>query len=211
MMDNLMKDIRKVLITREQLQKRVAEMGQEITRDYQGKDVVLVGILKGAMPFLCDLMRCIDLPVTLDTMVVSSYGDNTVSSGSINIKKDLDKDIRGKHVIVVEDIIDTGITMDSLVPLLKKRGAASVELAICLNKKERRERDVFVKYIGFDIPDEFIVGYGCDYAEKYRNLPEVGVLKPEVYVRRTVQGLMCFLSYGCNYLLILIYGKSGGK
>ena len=174
MMDNLMKDIRKVLITREQLQKRVAEMGQEITRDYQGKDVVLVGILKGAMPFLCDLMRCIDLPVTLD---------NTVSSGSINIKKDLDKDIRGKHVIVVEDIIDTGITMDSLVPLLKKRGAASVELAICLNKKERRERDVFVKYIGFDIPDEFIVGYGCDYAEKYRNLPEVGVLKPEVYVR----------------------------
>ena len=173
MMDNLMKDIRKVLITREQLQKRVAEMGQEITRDYQGRDVVLVGILKGAMPFLCDLMRCIDLPVTLDTMVVSSYGDNTVSSGSINIKKDLDKDIRGKHVI----------TMDSLVLLLKKRGAASVELAICLNKKERRERDVFVKYIGFDIPDEFIVGYGCDYAEKYRNLPEVGVLKPEVYVR----------------------------
>ena len=183
MMDNLMKDIRKVLITREQLQKRVAEMGQEITRDYQGRDVVLVGILKGAMPFLCDLMRCIDLPVTLDTMVVSSYGDNTVSSGSINIKKDLDKDIRGKHVIVVEDIIDTGITMDSLVPLLKKRGAASVEMAICLNKKERRERDVFIKYIGFDIPDEFIVGYGCDYAEKYRNLPEVGVLKPEVYVR----------------------------
>ena len=183
MMDNLMKDIRKVLITREQLQKRVAEMGQEITRDYQGRDVVLVGILKGAMPFLCDLMRCIDLPVTLDTMVVSSYGDNTVSSGRINIKKDLDKDIRGKHVIVVEDIIDTGITMDSLVPLLKKTGAASVELAICLNKKERRERDVFVKYIGFDIPDEFIVGYGCDYAEKYRNLPEVGVLKPEVYIR----------------------------
>ena len=163
MMDNLMKDIRKVLITREQLQKRVAEMGQEITRDYQGRDVVLVGILKGAMPFLCDLMRCIDLPVTLDPMVVYTYRDKNVSSAT--------------------NIIDTGITMDSLVPLLKKRGAASVELAICLNKKERRERDVFVKYIGFDIPDEFIVGYGCDYAEKYRNLPEVGVLKPEVYVR----------------------------
>ena len=145
--------------------------------------VFLRGLCHFRSPFLCDLMRCIDFPVTLDTMVVSSYGDNTVSSGSINIKKDLDKDIRGKHVIVVEDIIDTGITMDSLVPLLKKRGAASVELAICLNKKERRERDVFVKYIGFDIPDEFIVGYGCDYAEKYRNLPEVGVLKPEVYVR----------------------------
>ena len=182
MMDNLMKDIRKVLITREQLQKRVAEMGQEITRDYQGKDVVLVGILKGAMPFLCDLMRCIDLPVTLDTMVVSSYGDNTVSSGSINIKKDLDKDIRGSMSLSWKTLLIQVLPWIRWYRFLKER-AASVELAICLNKKERRERDVFVKYIGFDIPDEFIVGYGCDYAEKYRNLPEVGVLKPEVYVR----------------------------
>lgn len=164
-MKNLGKDIKTVLITKEQIEKRVKELGEEITRDYEGKEVVLVGILKGAMPFLCDLMRSIDLPVTLDTMCVSSYGNSTVSSGHVNIKKDLDRDIRGKHVIVVEDIIDTGITMSALVPLLKQRGAASVELAICLNKKERREKEVDVKYVGFDIPDEFIVGYGCDYAE----------------------------------------------
>ena len=155
-MENLSKDIKTVLVTKEQIAAKVKELGAKITKDYEGKDVVLVGILKGAMPFLCDLMRSIDLPVTLDTMCVSSYGNSTVSSGHVKIKKDLDKDIRGKHVIVVEDIIDTGITMSNLVPLLKERGAASVELAICLNKKERREADVYVKYVGFEIPDEFI-------------------------------------------------------
>lgn len=118
-MKNMMKDIKSVLIDKERLDARVAELGRQITEDYQGRDVVLIGILKGAMPFLCDLMRAIDLPVTLDTMCVSSYGSGTVSSGSVNIKKDLDKDIRGKDVIVVEDIIDTGITMAALVPLLK--------------------------------------------------------------------------------------------
>lgn len=183
MMEHLMKDIKSVLISKEQLDRRIAEIGKEITKDYEGRNVVLVGILKGAMPFLCDLMRQIDLPVTLDTMCVSSYGNSTISSGSVNIKKDLDKDIHGKDVIVVEDIIDTGITMAALVPLLKQRGAASVELAICLDKKERREKDVDVKYVGFTVPDEFIVGYGCDYAEKYRNLPEVCTLKSEVYTR----------------------------
>ena len=182
-MDNLSKDIKTVLVTKEQIAAKVKELGAQITKDYEGKDVVLVGILKGAMPFLCDLMRSIDLPVTLDTMCVSSYGNSTVSSGHVKIKKDLDKDIRGKHVIVVEDIIDTGITMSNLVPLLKERGAASVELAICLNKKERREADVYVKYVGFEIPDEFIVGYGCDYAEKYRNLPDVCVLDHKVYTK----------------------------
>lgn len=182
-MEHLMKDIKSVLISKEQLDRRIAEIGKEITKDYEGRNVVLVGILKGAMPFLCDLMRQIDLPVTLDTMCVSSYGNSTISSGSVNIKKDLDKDIHGKDVIVVEDIIDTGITMAALVPLLKQRGAASVELAICLDKKERREKDVDVKYVGFTVPDEFIVGYGCDYAEKYRNLPEVCTLKSEVYTR----------------------------
>lgn len=175
-METMAKDIKSVLITREQIARRVREIGKEITRDYAGKEVVLVGILKGAMPFLCDLMREIDLPVTLDTMCVSSYGNSTVSSGRIKIKKDLDHDVRGKHVIVVEDIIDTGITMASLVPLLLERGAASVDLAICLDKKERRVKDVAVKYIGFEIPDEFIIGYGCDYAEKYRNLPDVCVI-----------------------------------
>ncbi len=182
-MEHLMNDIKHVLVSREELEKRVAEIGRQITEDYQGRDVVLVGILKGAMPFLCDLMRAIDLPLTIDTMCVSSYGNSTVSSGSVNIKKDLDKDIRGKDVIVVEDIIDTGITMAALVPLLKKRGAASVELSICLDKKERRVQDVPVRYVGFSVPDEFIVGYGCDYAEKYRNLPEVCTLKSEVYTR----------------------------
>ncbi len=182
-MKNLEKDIKTVLITKEEIAKRVKEIGEEITKDYAGKDVVLVGILKGAMPFLCDLMREIDLPVTLDTMLVSSYGNSTVSSGHVKIRKDLDKDIRGKHVIVVEDIIDTGNTLSMLLPLLKERGAASVELAVCLDKKERREAQVDVKYIGFEIPDEFIVGFGCDYAEKYRNLPDVCVLNSKVYTQ----------------------------
>ncbi len=182
-METLMKDIKHVLVPKAELDARIAEIGRQITKDYEGKNLVLVGILKGAMPFLCDLMRQIDLPLTLDTMCVSSYGNSTVSSGSVKISKDLDRDIHGKDVIVVEDIIDTGITMSALVPLLKQRGAASVELAICLDKKERREKEVDVKYIGFTVPDEFIVGYGCDYAEKYRNLPEVCTLKSEVYTR----------------------------
>ena len=165
-MENLKHDIKTVLITREQIAKRVREMGQQITKDYAGKEIVLVGILKGAMPFLCDLMREIDLPVILDT-----------------IKKDLDSDIRGRHVIVVEDIIDTGITMAALTPILEKRGAASVELAIFLDKKERREKEVNVKYIGYEIPDKFIVGYGCDYAQKYRNLPEICELDNKVFAQ----------------------------
>lgn len=180
-MKNLEKDIDKVLITQSMLTHRIRELGKEITKDYDGKDVVLVGILKGAMPFLCDLMREIDLPLSLDTMCISSYGNDTVSSGKVNIKKDLDKDVQGKNVIIVEDIVDTGITLSLLVSLLKERGADSVEIAVCLNKKERRQKEVPLKYIGFDVPDEFIVGYGCDYAEKYRNLPDVCTLKSSVY------------------------------
>ena len=158
-MKNLDKDIEKVLIDAVKIQERICEMGAQITKDYEGRELVLVGVLKGAMPFLCDLMRAIDLPLTIDTMVVSSYGNDTVSSGSIHIRKDLDKEIQGKNVLVVEDIIDTGITLSLLVPLLS------------------------VKYVGFDVPDEFIVGYGCDYAEKYRNLPAVCTLKSKVYTR----------------------------
>lgn len=180
-MKNLERDIDKVLITQSMLTHRICELGKEITKDYDGKDVVLVGILKGAMPFLCDLMREIDLPLSLDTMCISSYGNDTVSSGKVNIKKDLDKDVQGKNVIIVEDIVDTGITLSLLVSLLKERGADSVEIAVCLNKKERRQKEVPLKYIGFDVPDEFIVGYGCDYAEKYRNLPDVCTLKSSVY------------------------------
>lgn len=180
-MKNLERDIDKVLITQSMLTHRICELGKEITKDYDGKDVVLVGILKGAMPFLCDLMREIDLPLSLDTMCISSYGNDTVSSGKVNIKKDLDKDVQGKNVIIVEDIVDTGITLSLLVSLLKERGADSVEIAVCLNKKERRQKEVPLKYIGFDVPDEFIVGYGCDYAEKYRNLPDVCTLKSSFY------------------------------
>lgn len=180
-MKNLERDIDKVLITQSMLTHRIRELGKEITKDYDGKDVVLIGILKGAMPFLCDLMREIDLPLSLDTMCISSYGNDTVSSGKVNIKKDLDKDVQGKNVIIVEDIVDTGITLSLLVSLLKERGADSVEIAVCLNKKERRQKEVPLKYIGFDVPDEFIVGYGCDYAEKYRNLSDVCTLKSSVY------------------------------
>ena len=172
-MRNIEKDIDKVLINKSMLAHRIHELGEEITKDYEGKNVVLVGILKGAMPFLCDLMREIDLPVTLDTMCISSYGDDTISSGSVNIRKDLDKDVQGKHIIIVEDIIDTGITLSLLVPLFQKRGAESVEIAVFLNKKERRKKEVPLKYVGFDVPDQFIVGYGCDYAERYRNSPAV--------------------------------------
>lgn len=182
-MKNLELDIEKVLISKDEIHHRICELGRQITEDYAGKELVLVGVLKGAMPFLCDLMREIDLPLTIDTMVVSSYGNDTVSSGNINVRKDLDRDVRGKNILVVEDIIDTGITLSMLVPLLKKRGAASVELAVCLNKQERRIKDVPVKYVGFEVPDEFIVGYGCDYAEKYRNLPAVCTLKSKVYTR----------------------------
>lgn len=181
MLSMLKSDIKGVLITEEQIKLRVSEIGKEITKDYAGKDVVLVGVLKGAMLFLCDLMRQIDLPVSIDTICVSSYGEDTVSSGKIIIRKDLDSEIKGKHVIIVEDIIDTGITMHALSKLFKDRGAASVEIAVCLDKKERREKEVYTKYVGFDIPDEFIVGYGCDYSEKYRNLPCVCTLKTSVF------------------------------
>jgi hypoxanthine phosphoribosyltransferase len=180
-MKNLEKDIEKVLINKEQLAKRIQELGQQISKDYEGKDLVLVGILNGAMPFLCDLMRQIDLPLTIDTMIVSSYGSGTVSSGHLNIRKDLTTDIANKHVLVVEDIIDTGITLSSLLPLLKARKAASVEFAVCLDKKERRQKEVPLKYVGFEVPDEFIIGFGCDYDGKYRNLPEICTLKREVY------------------------------
>lgn len=180
-MNHLTNDVKQVLITRKELAARAEAMGKEITKDYAGKDLILIGILKGAMPFLTDLMRQIDLPLAVDTMSVSSYGAGTESTGNVQIKKDLDTDIKGKHVLIVEDIIDTGITLSRLLPLLRERGAASVELAVCLDKEERRQVQVAVKYTGFAIPDEFIVGYGCDYAERYRNLPDVCTLKPEIY------------------------------
>jgi len=174
-------DILKVLISKEELEAKVKELGQMITRDYKDKDLMIVGILKGCVIFLSDLIREIDLPLTMDFMVVSSYGSSTKSSGVVRIIKDLEKDIAGKDVLIVEDIVDTGLTLNYLVDYLKSRNANSVKICTLLEKPDRRKVEVDLEYVGFHIPDEFVVGYGLDYAEVYRNLPFVCILKPEVY------------------------------
>jgi len=170
-----------ILITREQLAARVAELGAQITKDYKDRDLVLIGILKGAVVFLADLLREIDLPVTIDFMAISSYGSATKSSGVVRIMKDLDRDIVEKHVLVIEDIIDTGLTMSFLKNNLLSRGAASIRVCALLDKPERRLVRLSSDYTGFSVPDAFVVGYGLDYDQRYRNLPEIGVLKPEIY------------------------------
>lgn len=174
-------NIKEILFTEAQIKQRVQELGRAITRDYAGKPVVLCGILKGAVTFFTDLARTIEAPVQFDFMSCSSYGDGTTSSGSLTIRKDLDTDVRGKDLLVVEDIIDTGVTLSHLVPLLQERGARSVKLATLLSKPSRRQVEVPVTYNGFEIPDAFVVGYGLDYAGLYRNLPYIGVLKENVY------------------------------
>lgn len=180
------KDLKdKMLLTKEQIAARVRELGAQITNDYEDVDgdLVLVGILKGAVVFFADLIREIDLPLSMDFMAISSYGSATKSSGVVRIMKDLDKDIVGKHVLVVEDIIDSGLTLSFLKDNLLSRGAASLRICTLLDKPERRKVDLHVDYAGFQIPDEFVVGYGLDYAEVYRNLPDIGVLRPEVYTK----------------------------
>ena len=172
-----------LLITQEELHARVAEMGAQITRDYQGEGIVAVCILKGAAVFFTDLIRSIDLPLSIDFMATSSYGNSTQSSGVVRINKDLDKDVTGKHVLVVEDIIDSGLTLSFLRENLLSRGVKSLRICTLLDKPERRKVALKVDYKGFDIPDEFVVGYGLDYAEKYRNLPDIGVLRPEIYAK----------------------------
>lgn len=176
-------DIAKVFISEEQLAQRVREMGAEITQDYRDKDVILVAVLKGAVYFMADLSRQLDCPFTMDFMAVSSYGNQRDSSGVVRILKDLDMDLANRHVLIVEDIFDTGLTLKYLIRNFKARGAASVEIAACLLKDRERtgENAIDVKYVGFNIPNEFVVGYGLDYAEQYRGLPYIGVLKPEVY------------------------------
>ena len=175
-------DIEKVLVTEDQLQTRVAELGARISQDYEGKNLLLVSILKGAVVFMADLMRAVTIPASIDFMVVSSYGSsNTVSTGLVKIIKDLDADLRGRDVLIVEDIMDTGITLSHLVPMLKMRNPESVRICAILDKPSRRKVALQPDYTGFQVPDEFVVGYGLDYDEKYRNLPYVGVLKPEVY------------------------------
>lgn len=168
---------KEVLVSEEELSKKVRELGEKITKDYEGKDLILVGILKGAAIFMADLARCIDLPIIMEFLAVSSYGNSTESSGVVKIVKDLDTDIEGKNILIVEDIIDTGLTLSYITDNLKKRGAKSVKICTLLDKPERRKIDVPVDYRGFIIPDEFVVGYGIDYAEQYRNLPYVSSVK----------------------------------
>ena len=177
------KDIAKVLLSEEQIQNRVREMGAQIARDYEGKNPAMVCILKGAVMFYTDLLRAIPIKLTMDFMAVSSYGKHTKSSGEVEIRKDLSTSIENRHVIIVEDIIDSGFTLTYLTRMLSARGAASIKLCTLLDKPSRRAPGITLKsdYAGFEIGDDFVVGYGLDYDEAYRNLPYIGVLKPEVY------------------------------
>ncbi len=174
-------DIQSILLTEEEIRRRVHEMGAEITRDYAGKEPLFVGVLKGCFVFMADLLRQVEVPCSMDFMAVSSYGNATSTTGAVKINKDLSQDIQGKDVIVVEDILDSGVTLGYLSKYLMNRKPASITIATLLDKPSRRRADVQAKYIGFQVPDAFVVGYGLDYAEKYRNLPYIGVLKPEVY------------------------------
>ena len=172
----------KVLLSEEEVDSRIRQIAAKISKDYAGKDLLLVSILKGAVVFMADLMRAVSIPCGIDFMVVSSYGGaNTSSTGLVKIIKDLDADLSGKDVLIVEDILDTGITLSHLVPMLEMRNPNSVKICTILSKPSRRKADIEPDYCGFEVPDEFVVGYGLDYDEKYRNLSYVGVLKPEVY------------------------------
>ena len=177
----LHEDIERVLLTEEQIKERVAQLGAAIDRDCAGKEPLLISVLRGSFVFMADLVRSITLPCTVDFMAVSSYGSGTTSSGQVKIVKDLSEQIEGKDVIVVEDILDSGNTLSYLLKLLEARHPASIRLCTLLDKPERRTKPVAVQYSGFTIPDEFVVGYGLDYDEKYRNLPYIGILKPRVY------------------------------
>lgn len=174
-------DLDHILLSEEQIQQRVQELASEIDRDYEGKDILLIGVLKGAVMVMADLSRAIHTPATMDWMAVSSYGSGTQSSGVVRILKDLDTDISGKHVLIVEDILDSGLTLSWLISNLKSRDPESVEVCTLLRKPDAAKVNVDVRYIGFDIPAEFVVGYGLDYDERYRNLPFVGTLAPHVY------------------------------
>ena len=181
-MEGLHPDIQEVVLSQEDIQEIVSKMGAEITRDYQGKNPLLVTVLKGAIIFMADVMRAIECPLSVDFMAVSSYGDGAKSSGVVRIVKDLDTKIEGRDVLIVEDILDSGLTLSYLIRMLEARGAKSVRVAAFLVKDvEGKKPAVHPQYVGSHVPDEFIVGYGLDYAERYRNLPYIGILKPEVY------------------------------
>lgn len=175
------KDILKILISEEEIRQRVKELGTEITEDYKNRDLMIIGVLKGCMVFLSDLVREIKLPLIMDFMVVSSYGSSTKSSGVVRIIKDLEQDIMDKDVLIIEDIVDSGLTLSYLIEILKSRNPRSVKVCSLLDKPERRKSSVSIDYTGYRIPNEFVVGYGLDFDEVYRNLPYVCVLKPEIY------------------------------
>ena len=178
---NMKNDMLKTLITKEELEATVARLGREITRDLQGKTPMMVAVLKGAFIFMADLVRQVDIPCTLDFMCVSSYGKGMSTSGQVKIIKDLDTTIEGKDVIIVEDILDSGVTLSYLMELLRARKPASIRLCTLFDKPARHKVDIHIDYKGMEVPNEFIVGYGLDYAEVYRNYPEIAVLKPQVY------------------------------
>ena len=174
-------DIEHVLMSEREIAARVRELAAQVDADYAGREILLVGVLKGAVMFMADLSRALSTPVSMEFMAVSSYGSSTSSSGVVRILKDLDREIADKHVLVVEDIIDSGLTLSWLLRNMRSRGPASVEVVALMRKPDAAKIDVPVKYVGFDIANEFVVGYGLDYAERYRDLPFVGLLKPEVY------------------------------
>ena len=176
------RDIDYVILTRKEIDAKIVEMGKQITEDYRDKDPIFIGVLKGCFVFMADLMRNVDTACTMDFMAVSSY-EGTVSSGAVKINKDLSQDIQGRHVIIVEDILDSGVTLSYLKKYLMGREPASIKIATLLDKPSRRKSDIVPDYTCFEVPDAFVVGYGLDYEEKYRNLPYIGILKKEVYTK----------------------------
>ena len=181
MNDNMKEDVLRVLLSEDEIREKVRELGGKITADYKNSNLMLVTVLKGAVVFLADLMRQIDVPAEIDFIVVSSYGSGVKSSVVVKIVKDLDVPLAGKDILIVEDILDSGLTLSYIKELLESRGPRSIRIATLLDKPSRRKVDLQADYIGFSVPDEFVIGYGLDYDEKYRNLPYIGILKPEVY------------------------------
>ena len=180
-MSDMRDDIASVLLSAEEIQARTAELGAQISRDFDGREPLFVGVLKGCFVFMADLMRSVTIPCSVDFMAVSSYGNQTTTTGAVKINKDLNQDIEGRDIILVEDILDSGVTLNYLCGYLQNRKPASITLVTLLDKPSRRKSPIKADFVGFEVPDEFVVGYGLDYAEKYRNLPFVGILKPEVY------------------------------
>ena len=170
-----------VMIDEATVEARIAEIAQQLSKEYEGKTIHIIGVLKGSVFFMCELAKRLTVPVTMDFMSVSSYGSGTTSSGTIHVAKDLNSDIAGRNVLIVEDILDTGNTLHQLITMLKERHPASLKVCVLLDKPARREQEIYADYVGYTIPDAFVVGYGLDYAEEYRNLPYIGVLSPSVY------------------------------